>query len=117
MKNRVITFGEIMLRLSTPGFARFTQVESFNVLYAGSEANVAASLSHFGVSSAHVTRFPENDLGHAATMTLKRHGVDTKHIVYGPERMGVYFLENGAMQRASRILYDRFNSAFAHIQP
>ena len=117
MKNRVITFGEIMMRLSTPGFARFTQVDNFNVLYAGSEANVASSLSHFGISTAHVTRFPQNDLGQAATQTLKRYGVDTQYIVYGEERMGLYFLENGSMQRASRIVYDRFNSAFAHIKP
>jgi len=117
MKKRVITFGEIMMRLSTPGFARFTQVDSFNVLYAGSEANVASSLSHFGISAAHVTRFPHNDLGQAATQTLQRYGVDTQHIIYGPERMGVYFLENGSMHRASRIVYDRFNSAFAHVKP
>ncbi len=117
MKKRVITFGEIMMRLSTPGFARFTQVDSFNVLYAGSEANVASSLSHFGISAAHVTRFPNNDLGQAATQTLQRYGVDTQYIIYGPERMGVYFLENGSMHRASRIVYDRFNSAFAHIEP
>lgn len=113
---RVITFGEIMMRLSTPGYARFTQAESFNVLYAGSEANVASSLSNFGISAAHVTRFPNNDLGQAATQTLKRYGVDTRYIVYGDERIGVYFLENGSMQRASRIVYDRFNSAFAHIR-
>ena len=117
MKKRVITFGEIMMRLSTPGFGRFTQVESFNVLYAGSEANVAASLSHFGISAAHVTRFPNNDFGQAATESLQRHGVGTQYIIYGEERMGVYFLENGAIHRASRIVYDRFNSAFAHIKP
>lgn len=114
---RVVTFGEIMLRLSTPGFARFTQAESFNALYAGSEANVAASLSHFKIPVAHVTRFPKNDLGQAATQSLQRYGVDTQHVVYGDERMGVYFLENGSMQRPSRIVYDRFNSAFAHIKP
>ena len=114
---RVITFGEIMMRLSTPGYERFTQASSLNVLYAGSEANVASSLSHFGISAAHVTRFPNNDLGQAATQSLKKDGVDTQYIIYGEERMGVYFLENGAMQRASRIVYDRFNSAFAHIQP
>lgn len=106
-----------MMRLSTPGYARFTQVDSLNVLYAGSEANVASSLSHFGISAAHVTRFPKNDLGQAATQSLQRDGVDTQYIIYGDERMGVYFLENGAMQRASRIIYDRFNSAFAHIKP
>jgi 2-dehydro-3-deoxygluconokinase len=106
-----------MMRLSTPGYARFTQVDTLNVLYAGSEANVASSLSHFGISAAHVTRFPNNDLGQAATQSLRRDGVDTQYIIYGDERMGVYFLENGAMQRASRIIYDRFNSAFAHIKP
>ena len=117
MKKKVITFGEIMMRLSTPGFARLTQVESLNVLYAGSEANVCASLSHFGIPSAHVTRFPQNDLGQAATETLRRHGVDTQYIIYGEERMGIYFLENGAIHRASRIVYDRFDSAFANIKP
>lgn len=105
------------MRLSTPGFARFMQADSFNVLYAGSEANVASSLSHFGISAAHVTRFPDNDLGRAATQTLRRYGVDTQYIIYGDERMGIYFLENGSMQRASRIIYDRFDSAFAHISP
>lgn len=109
--------GEIMLRLSTPGFARFTQATQFNALYAGSEANVACSLALMGIPSAHVTRFPENDLGRAATQSLNRYGVDTRHIVYGDERMGVYFLENGSMQRSSRIVYDRFDSAFAHIKP
>jgi 2-dehydro-3-deoxygluconokinase len=117
MNKKVITLGEIMMRLSTPGFARLTQVDSLNVLYAGSEANVCASLSHFGIPAAHVTRFPKNDLGQAATDMLRRHGVDTQHIVYGDERMGLYFLENGAIHRASRIVYDRFDSAFAHIKP
>jgi len=117
MEKKVITFGEIMMRLSTPGFARFTQATQFNVLYAGSEANVASSLALLGISAAHVTRFPEHDLGRAATQTLQRYGVDTSHIVYGDERIGVYFLENGSMQRASRIVYDRFDSAFAHIKP
>jgi len=117
MKKKVITFGEIMMRLSTPGFARLTQVDSLNVLYAGSEANVCASLSHFGIPAAHVTRFPQNDLGRAGTETLRRHGVDSQYVIYGDERMGLYFLENGAIHRASRIVYDRFNSAFAHIKP
>lgn len=114
---KVVTFGEIMMRLSTPGFARFTQAHTFDVVYGGSEANVAVSLAHFGVPTVHVTRFPEHDLGQAATAALRQHGVDTRHIIYGPERMGLYFLENGAAHRASRILYDRFDSAFAHIEP
>ncbi len=117
MSNKVITLGEVMMRLSTPGFSRFTQADSFNVVYAGSEANVAVSLSNFGIPSAHVTRFPDNDLGKAATQSLMRYGVDTRNILYGEERIGVYFLENGAMQRPSRIIYDRFDSAFAHIKP
>jgi 2-dehydro-3-deoxygluconokinase len=114
---KVITLGEIMMRLSTPGNSRFTQATNLNILYAGSEANVAASLSLFGIRTAHVTRFPDNDLGIAATQTLQKIGVDTSHILYGPQRMGLYFLENGSMQRSSRIVYDRFDSAFAHIKP
>jgi len=115
MGNKVVTIGEIMMRLSTPGFTRFVQADSMDVVYAGSEANVAVSLSLFGMPAAHVTRFPDNDLGRAATQALERYGVDVRHIAYGSERIGVYFLENGAMQRSSRIIYDRFNSAFAHI--
>ena len=114
---KVVTLGEIMMRLSTPGNSRFTQATNLNILYAGSEANVAASLSLFGIKAAHVTRFPDNDLGVAATQTLQKVGVDTSHILYGPERMGLYFLENGSMQRSSRIVYDRFDSSFAHIKP
>ncbi|HEU5147874.1 MAG TPA: sugar kinase [Chryseosolibacter sp.] len=116
-KAKVITFGEVMLRFSTQAFARFTQATALDVTYAGAEANVAVSVARFGIPSAHVTRFPNNDLGEAATQALRRHGVDTSSILYGDERMGLYFLENGAMQRASRIIYDRFDSAFAHIKP
>lgn len=115
-KGKVVTFGEIMLRFSTQAFSRFTQATTFNVTYAGAEANVAVSLAHLGIPSAHVTRFPENDLGEAATQALRKFGVDTDSIIYGEERMGLYFLENGAMQRASRIIYDRFDSAFANIK-
>jgi 2-dehydro-3-deoxygluconokinase len=113
---KVITLGEVMLRLSTPGFARFTQSGNFLVTYAGAEANVAVSLRRFGIPSAHVTRFPDNDLGKAAAETLQRHGVDCSEISFGGERLGVYFLENGADQRSSRVIYDRFNSAFADIR-
>src|SRR6187549_745070 len=117
MEKRVITFGEVIMRLSAPSFARFTQASHFNVLYAGSEANVAASLATFGIPAAHITRFPQNDLGQAAVQSLRKYGVHTDHVLFGDERMGLYFLENGAMQRASRIVYDRFDSAFAHIKP
>ena len=113
---KVVTFGEVMLRLSTHGFARFTQASGFDATYAGAEANVAASLVHFGVPAAHVTRFPNNDLGAAAAQALRKLGVDTSYIIYGDERMGVYFLENGAIIRASRIIYDRFESAFSQIR-
>jgi 2-dehydro-3-deoxygluconokinase len=115
-KGKVVTFGEIMLRFSTQAFSRFTQATSFNVTYAGAEANVAVSLAHFGIPATHVTRFPDNDLGQAATQALRKYGVNTDSIIYGDERMGLYFLENGAMQRASRIIYDRFDSAFANIR-
>lgn len=117
MQKQVVTFGEVMLRLSTPLFARFTQAQNLEVTYAGAEANVAVSLSNFGIPSTHVTRFPANDLGQAATQELRKYGVETKFITYGEERMGVYFIENGALQRSSRIIYDRFDSAFAHIKP
>ncbi|HYC84868.1 MAG TPA: sugar kinase [Chryseosolibacter sp.] len=113
----VITFGEVMLRLSTVGHTRFTQAQQFVVNYAGAEANVAVSCSLFGLRAAHVTRFPDHDLGRAATQALARFGVDTRHIHYGDERLGLYFLENGSMQRSSRIIYDRFDSAFANIRP
>lgn len=105
-----------MLRLSTPGFSRLTQSENFLVTYAGAEANVSVSVRQFGIPSVHVTRFPDNDLGRAAVQSLRKWGVDTRFIVYGDDRMGLYFLENGAMQRASRIVYDRFGSAFANIK-
>jgi 2-dehydro-3-deoxygluconokinase len=112
---KLVTFGEVMLRLSTPGFSRFTQANQFNITYAGAEANVAVSAALFGMRSEHVTRFPDNDLGMAAVQALAKHNVETSHILFGDERMGVYFLENGSMQRSSRIIYDRFDSAFANI--
>ncbi|WP_262511729.1 sugar kinase [Adhaeribacter pallidiroseus] len=113
----VITFGEIMMRLSTPGFARFSQATSFNVTYGGGEANVAVSLAYFGIPAAHVTRFPDNDLGQAATALLRQHRVGTEHIVYGGDRLGLYFLETGAIARPSKVVYDRANSAFAQLEP
>jgi 2-dehydro-3-deoxygluconokinase len=116
MTKKIVTLGDIMMRLSTPDHARFEQASSFNVHYGGSEGNVISSLALLGMKASHVTRFPDNDFGRAATQALKSYGVDTSHILYGAERMGVYFLENGSMQRSSRIVYDRFDSAFAHIR-
>jgi 2-dehydro-3-deoxygluconokinase len=113
---KIVTLGEIMLRLSAPGNARLTQTQTLHVAYGGSEANVGISLSLFGMTTEHVTAFPDNDFGVAATQHLRKFGVITDHIQYTKDRMGVYFLEEGAMQRASRIVYDRFDSAFANIK-
>lgn len=117
MTKYAITFGEIMMRLSTPGFSRFTQTDNFCVVYGGAEANVGISLSKLGVEASHVTRLPENDLGKSVVEYLDRHKVNTSFIQFGKERLGIYFLENGSMQRASKIIYDRFDSAFANIMP
>lgn len=116
MSKHVVTLGEIMMRLSVPAFGRFAQVQRFEVTYGGAEANVGISLSRFGVPSAHVTRLPENDFGKSVVAYLKGHGVDTSSIQFGNERLGLYFLENGSMHRAPKIIYDRFDSAFAHIK-
>ncbi len=112
----VVTFGEVLMRLSAPHFTRLGQTETLTLGYGGSESNVAVGLCNFGVPTVHVTRFPENDFGQAATQHLRHFGVDTRHIVYGKERMGLYFFEQGASQRPSRIVYDRFDSSFANIQ-
>jgi 2-dehydro-3-deoxygluconokinase len=113
MAFKVVTFGEIMLRLSTPGFQRIIQVQSFDASYAGGEANVAASLAQFGLEAYYVTKLPQNPLGDAALSYLKRYGVKTDYIVRGGERLGVYFIEPGASQRPSRVIYDRAHSAIA----
>jgi 2-dehydro-3-deoxygluconokinase len=116
MLKKVVTFGEVMLRLSTPAYQRFTQAVSFDVTYAGAEANVAVALKNFGIPTVHVTALPNNDLGQSASQALGKFGVHTSHIHFGDERMGIYFLENGAVQRAPKIIYDRFDSAFAHVK-
>ncbi len=114
----LITFGEVMLRLSTPGFGRFVQANSLNVNYGGGEANVAAAVAFLGLPARHVTRFPANEWGVAAAAAYRRYGVDTRHIVFAEnERMGTYFLEFGAMMRATKVIYDRAGSAFATMQP
>jgi 2-dehydro-3-deoxygluconokinase len=117
MIKRVTTLGEIMMRLSVPGFGRFTQADSFQAVYGGSEANVTVSLANFGIPSSHVTRLPDTDLGKSVIQHLHKYNVSTGHILFGPERLGLYFLENGSMHRPPRIIYDRFDSAFAHIKP
>jgi 2-dehydro-3-deoxygluconokinase len=114
---KIVTFGEIMLRLSTPGFARFSQAQHFNATYGGGEANVSLALSVMGLEAEHITRFPDNDLGIAATHMLQKYGLRTDRIVYGGERLGIYFLETGAIARPSKVVYDRANSAFASMDP
>lgn len=110
---KIVTLGEVMMRLSPPGNQRFFQADSFGIEFGGSEANVAAALAYWGLEAAHVTAFPDQELGWAAAGKLKKLGIDTRHISFLPGRMGIYFLEQGAMQRSSQVIYDRANSAFA----
>ncbi|GAB2560193.1 PfkB family carbohydrate kinase [Spirosoma aerophilum] len=114
---KIVTFGEVMLRLSPPGVQRFAQTDTLDMHFGGTEANVAVSLAQFGMEAAHVTRFPDHALGRSASGYLRRYGVDTSHIVQGDGRMGLYFLETGAGSRASQIIYDRVDSAFSRIRP
>ncbi len=117
MTKKVVTFGEIMLRLSPPGYQRFTQARSFDVIYGGGEANVAASLANFGIPVDYITRLPNNDIGEACLQYLRQYGIGTGKIIRGGDRLGIYFLEMGAVQRGSKVVYDRSNSSLASIQP
>ncbi|GJQ62386.1 MAG: 2-dehydro-3-deoxygluconokinase [Melioribacteraceae bacterium] len=117
MPGKVVTFGEIMLRLSTPGFTRFVQAQSFDAVYGGGEANVAVSLSNYGLESWFVSKLPQHEIGQAAVNSLRRFGVNTENIVRGGARVGVYFLETGASQRASKVVYDRNDSAVSQANP
>ena len=112
---KVVTFGEIMLRLSTPGFERFVQSQSFDATFGGGEANVAVSLSNYGLDSYLVTRLPKHEIGQAAVNHLRRFGVKDDFIIRGGDRIGIYFLESGASQRASKVIYDRANSAVSQM--
>ncbi|MGL4998717.1 MAG: PfkB family carbohydrate kinase [Fusobacteriaceae bacterium] len=110
---KVVTMGEIMLRLSSPGNKRFSQAESFDAVYGGGEANVALSLANFGYNAHFVTRLPKNEIGQCAIQTLNKYGVNTDFISRGGDRMGIYFLETGASMRASKVVYDRANTAIS----
>ena len=110
---RVITFGEIMMRLNPEGYLRFLQAEKFEATYAGGEANVAVSLANYGVDAAFVTKVPEHEIGQCAVNALRRYGVDTSLILRGGPRLGVYYCEKGASQRASKVIYDRAGSSIA----
>ena len=112
---KVITFGEIMLRLATPGYTRFSQANNFNVTYGGGEANVAISLANYGLVVDFVSRLPQNDIGKACMMDLRKYGVGIDNIIWGGERLGIYFLETGAVARASKVVYDRAHSAISEI--
>jgi len=114
---RFVSFGEIMLRLSPPGFQRFTQASSLEMNFGGGEANVAVALAQYGHDAAFVTRLPANDLGEACLRDLRGQGVDVSDIVRGGDRLGLYFLENGASQRPAQVIYDRAASAFAKLDP
>lgn len=114
---RVVTFGEIMLRLEPEGYYRFLQASSYGATYGGGEANVAVSLANFGLDSRYVTKLPEHDIGQAGVNSLRHFGVDTSFIARGGERVGIYFLEKGASQRASKVIYDRAGSSIATAVP
>jgi 2-dehydro-3-deoxygluconokinase len=114
---RVVTFGEIMMRLATPGRLRFSQAKELELTYGGGEANVAVSLANFGLDARFVTRLPKNPFGDGAVSVLRSHGVDTSFVARGGRRVGIYFLETGASQRASVVVYDRAGSAVSEVGP
>lgn len=106
-----------MLRLATPGYLRFAQANNLEATFGGGEANVAVSLANYGMDAQFVTRLPNNDIAKACVCDLHKHGVKTDHIIYGGERLGIYFLETGAVARASKVIYDRAHSAISEIEP
>lgn len=114
---KIVTFGEIMLRLATPSHLRFGQSDSLVATFGGGEANVAVSLANYGEDVEFVTRLPKNDIAAACVRELRGYGVETRNIVYGGERMGIYFLETGAVARPSKVIYDRAHSSISTIEP
>jgi 2-dehydro-3-deoxygluconokinase len=114
---KVVTFGEIMLRLAPPDYLRFSQATSFDIVYGGGESNVAVSLANYGVPVDFVTRLPNNDIGECALMEMRKRGVGTDKILRGGERLGIYFLETGAVSRGSKVVYDRAHSSMSTIEP
>ena len=110
---KAVTFGEIMMRLNPEGYLRFVQANSFEVSYAGGEANVAVSLANYGVDAAFVSKVPAHEIGQCVVNELRRYGVDTKYLLRGGPRLGVYYCEKGASQRASKVIYDRAGSSIA----
>ena len=117
MAKKVVTFGEIMLRLAPEGYYRFVQAEAFGATYGGGEANVAVSLANYGFDAKFVTKLPKHEIGQAAVNSLRKYGVDTSDIARGGDRVGIYFLEKGASQRPSKVIYDRAGSSIATAAP
>ena len=113
---KVITFGEIMLRLSTPDYLRFSQAKAYNASFGGGEANVAVSLANYGIKTEFITRLPQNDVADACLMDLRSYGVGINNVIRGGDRMGIYFLETGAVARPSKVIYDRAGSSIATIE-
>lgn len=113
MSKKVVTFGELMLRLAPEGYMRFVQAETFGATFGGGEANVAVSLANYGLDACFVTKLPSHDIGQMAVNSLRKYGVNTSYITRGGERVGIYYLEKGASQRASKCIYDRAYSAIA----
>ena len=114
---RIVTFGEIMLRLAPEGYMRFLQADTFGATFGGGEANVAVSLANYGMNAAFVTKLPSHEIGQAAVNSLRRFGVDTSKITRGGDRVGIYFLEKGASQRPSKVIYDRAYSSIMTALP
>ncbi len=117
MSKKIVTFGEIMLRLATPGYLRFSQAKELTATFGGGEANVAVSLANYGLNAEFVSRLPQNDIADACIKELHKYSVCTKNMLRGGERLGIYFLETGAVARASKVVYDRAHSSIADIKP
>ncbi len=115
MSKKVVTLGEIMLRLSTPDFKRFVQADTFDITYGGGEANVSAALCNYGLNGTFVSKVPNNAIGQSAINHLRRYGVDTQFVARGGDRLGIYFLETGASMRASQVIYDRAGASIADV--
>lgn len=116
MSKKVVTLGEIMLRLSTPDYKRFVQAENLEVTYGGGEANVSAALCNYGLQSSFVSKVPDNAIGQAAINHLRKYGVDTQFVIRGGNRLGIYFVEPGASMRATQVIYDRAGSSITEAE-
>ncbi|MFW9818310.1 MAG: PfkB family carbohydrate kinase [Candidatus Thorarchaeota archaeon] len=117
MIGKVVTFGEIMLRLSPPNFKRLIQTQSYNLVFGGGEANVAVSLANYGIPVDFITKLPNSEIGEACIQSLRKYGVNTNNIVRGGDRIGIYFLEMGSSVRSSKVIYDRAHSAISEADP